>query len=123
MVKMNYSDQINAIAKVFEERTQQLKAMPKDEAKVVARENLVRIGLIDEAGNLAAPYVAMRERYSESANKADTDTDGMAKGTLVGEPTHPPKRKSIKDLLDGYTGTYKSQEIDWEESVGKETEV
>lgn len=63
MVRMNYSDQIKAIAKVFEERTQQLKAMPQEEAKVVARESLVRIGLIDESGNLAAPYVAMRERY------------------------------------------------------------
>ena len=63
MVRMNYSDQIKAIAKVFEERTQHLKAMPQEEAKVVARESLVRIGLIDESGNLAAPYVAMRERY------------------------------------------------------------
>ena len=63
MVKMNYSDQINAIAKVFEERTHQLKTMPQDEAKVVARNSLVRIGLIDESGNLAAPYVALRERY------------------------------------------------------------
>lgn len=63
MVRMNYSDQINAITKVFEERTRQLKAMPDDEAKVVARKNLVEVGLIDESGNLTAPYVAMRERY------------------------------------------------------------
>lgn len=123
MARMNYSDQIKAIAKVFEKRTQKLKAMPQEEAKMVARESLIRIGLIDDSGNLAAPYVAMHERYSESASKADTNTDGMAKGTLVGEPAHPPKRKSIKELFAGYTGTYKSQEIDWGESVGKETEV
>lgn len=91
MARMNYSDQIKAIAKVFEERTQKLKALPQEEAKVVARESLIRIGLIDESGNLAAPYVAMRERYM--ANKTDTDADDMAKGTLVGEPDHPQKEK------------------------------
>lgn len=58
MARMNYSDQIKAIAKVYEERTQKLKALPQEEAKVVARESLIRIGLIDESGNLAAPYVA-----------------------------------------------------------------
>lgn len=65
----------------------------------------------------------MRERYSEGGNKADTDTDGTAKGTLVAVPAHPPRRKSIKELFDGYTGTYQSKEIDWGESVGKETKV
>lgn len=39
---------------------------------------------------------------------------------LVIEPAHPRKRKSIKELFNGYTGTYQAQEIDWGEPVGKE---
>ncbi len=39
---------------------------------------------------------------------------------LVIEPSHPRKRKSIKELFKNYTGTYQSQEIDWGEPVGNE---
>lgn len=39
---------------------------------------------------------------------------------LVIEPVHPRKRKTIKELFEGYTGTYQTQEIDWGEPVGNE---
>jgi len=39
---------------------------------------------------------------------------------LVIEPAHPRKRKTIKELFEGYTGTYHPQEVDWGEPVGNE---
>ena len=39
---------------------------------------------------------------------------------LVIEPAHPHKRKTIKELFEGYTGTYRSQEMDWGEPMGSE---
>lgn len=58
-----------------------------------------------------------------SGNKTDIDSHCMAKGTRVAEPVHPKMRKSIKELFDGYTGTYQPQKIDWGGAVGKEIEV
>ena len=52
-----------SIAAEFERRIQRLDSLPAEEAKKEAHEGLVKIGFIDNEGNLTAPYIALQNRY------------------------------------------------------------
>lgn len=44
----------------------------------------------------------------------------MQDNRLIIEPVRHQKRKTITELFEGYEGTYKAEEIDWGQPVGKE---
>ncbi len=62
MANLSYEDKMNLIASAFQERIQRLRSLPEDEAKKEAHDGLVRIGFIDNDGNITAPYVALRSQ-------------------------------------------------------------
>ncbi len=61
MTKLSYEDQDNAIVSVLEEEIDRLKSLPKEEAKLEAHKGLVKVGIIDEAGNYTPPYVELKK--------------------------------------------------------------
>ncbi len=62
MANLSYEDKMNIIAAEFKKRIQRLESLPADEAKKEAHEDLVKIGFIDNEGNLTAPYIALRNQ-------------------------------------------------------------
>ncbi len=62
MPNLSYEDKMNLIASVFRDRIQKLNSLPEEEAKREAHNGLVRIGFIDESGNLAGPYIALENQ-------------------------------------------------------------
>lgn len=63
MEYLSYEDKMNIITAEFERRIQRLDSLPAEEAKKEAHEGLVKIGFIDNEGNLTAPYIALQNRY------------------------------------------------------------
>jgi hypothetical protein len=64
-VCMNYrtAPQSAVLCDFIEKDLERIKSLPKEEAKKEAYDFLLSAGLIDKDGNLAEPYVALRERY------------------------------------------------------------
>ncbi len=62
-LRLSYEDQINAIASVINDEIQKLESLSDAEAKIEAHNGLVKIGFIDDNGNLTAPYAALRDQY------------------------------------------------------------
>lgn len=58
---LSYEEQMNAIAAILREEIHQLDTLPRAEAKKMAHEGLVKVGIIDDDGNLTAPYAALKE--------------------------------------------------------------
>jgi len=58
---MSYGDQMDAISAAFQREIDELESLPPEEAKKKAKENLVKIGLIDDDGNLTEPYRKLRD--------------------------------------------------------------
>ena len=63
MEYLSYEDKMNIIAAEFERWIQRLDSLSAEEAKKEAHEGLVKIGFIDNEGNLTAPYIALQNRY------------------------------------------------------------
>ena len=62
MANLSYEDKMNIITAEFKRRIQRLESLPVDEAKKEAHECLVKIGFVDNEGNLTAPYIALRNQ-------------------------------------------------------------
>ena len=58
---MSYGDQMDAISAAFQREIDELESLPPEEAKKKAKEGLVKIGLIDDDGNLTEPYRKLRD--------------------------------------------------------------
>ena len=63
MTYLSNDDKADIIASVFKKRIQFLKSLPAEEAKMEARQGLMKIGVVDEKGDLTAPYAALRNQY------------------------------------------------------------
>jgi hypothetical protein len=63
MTYLSYEDKMKLLASVFDEKVKKLDSLSEEEARIEARKELIRIGYLDNDGNLAAPYVALRNQY------------------------------------------------------------
>ena len=54
--KLSYSEQIDAITQLMREKLELLHSLPEDEAKIEARKNLQRAGVMDSQRNMIGPY-------------------------------------------------------------------
>ncbi|MBR3624366.1 MAG: hypothetical protein IKN43_13590 [Selenomonadaceae bacterium] len=63
MKKISYTEQIDIIIDMLKEDIHRLDTLPDLEAKIEAHKGLMNIGVMDEHGNLTAPYVALRNQY------------------------------------------------------------
>lgn len=58
---MNVNDEIILLSKAFQRDIRAMKTLPKEEVKKMAHENLVKVGIITEAGELTEPYAKIGE--------------------------------------------------------------
>ena len=58
---LSYEDKMNLIASKLKEQINRLDALPEEDAKREAHEGLVRVGIIDNSGNLTPPYAALAD--------------------------------------------------------------
>ena len=72
MINLSYEDKMNIIAAEFEKRIQKQESLPADEARKEAHKDLVKIGVIDNDGNLTAPYITLRDQNDVFKAQADT---------------------------------------------------
>jgi hypothetical protein len=62
-MRLSYAQQMDILCEAMEEKIERLNTLPKEEALKEAHDFLFDVGIIDEDGNLAEPYVKLRERY------------------------------------------------------------
>lgn len=60
MTKVSYEKQMSVIAKILKSEITRLDNLPKEEAKKEAHKGLVRVGIIDNNGNITEPYIALK---------------------------------------------------------------
>lgn len=63
MANLSYEEKMELLASIFDEKVKKLDSLSAEEAKKEARKELISIGYLDSDGNLAAPYVALRNQY------------------------------------------------------------
>lgn len=54
--KLSYNEQLAAIAAKLQQKLELLHSLPEEEAKIEARNNLKRAGMLDDKGDLIGPY-------------------------------------------------------------------
>ena len=63
MTYLSYDDKMDLLSSMFQKKIQRLQSLPEDVAREEAYRELVELGYIGEDGNLAEPYVALREQH------------------------------------------------------------
>lgn len=61
--RLNSEQQVNLLEQLLREDIVQLRTLPKDEAKKVARKNLYKAGIVDKNGKYTEPYIALKQSH------------------------------------------------------------
>ncbi len=58
---MSVNDEIILLSKAFQREIKAMETLPEEEVKKMAHENLVKVGIITESGELTEPYAKLGE--------------------------------------------------------------